>query len=89
VIAAAAVAAVVDPSWWIAAFLIFLLWPMQVLLLAWRKLRSGLSLKFSVASASLTVIGKIPQLFGFYEYHSNRLMGRTSQLIEHKRPTGS
>ena len=43
----------------------------------------------AAASGALLMIGKIPQLMGFTEYHLNRLMGRASQLIEHKGPAGT
>jgi hypothetical protein len=35
------------------------------------------------------MIGKIAQLLGFIEYHRNRILGRTSRLIEHKPPAGT
>jgi hypothetical protein len=32
------------------------------------------------------MLGKIPQLIGFAEFHRNRMLGRASRLIEHKGP---
>jgi hypothetical protein len=72
--------------WWLFAVLILLIWPVHILQIAVRKLRAGLNLKLAAASGALLMIGKIPQLTGFAEYHLNRLMGRASQLIEHKGP---
>jgi glycosyltransferase involved in cell wall biosynthesis len=88
-IGAAIMAIFLAPVWWIVVALVFLLWAMQILQLTLRKLRSGLSSRLSWVSAALTVIGKIPQFLGLYEYHRNRLTGRGSQLIEHKRSEGS
>jgi len=75
--------------WWLVAVLVLLTWQMHILQIALRKLRAGLNLKLAAASGALLMIGKIPQLMGFAEYHLNRLMGRASQLIEHKRPAGT
>jgi hypothetical protein len=61
---------------------------MRILQLALRKLRAGLNVKLAGAAGALTMIGKIPQLMGFAEYHRNRLMGRASRLIEYKGPAG-
>jgi glycosyltransferase involved in cell wall biosynthesis len=75
--------------WWLLAVLVLLTWPVHILQIALRKLRAGLNLKLAAASGALLMIGKIPQLLGFAEYHLNRLMGRASQLIEHKGPAGT
>ena len=74
--------------WWLLAGLVLLPWPMRILQLALRKLRAGLNVKLAGAAGALTMIGKIPQLMGFAEYHRNRLMGRASRLIEYKGPAG-
>jgi len=75
--------------WWLVVGLVLLSWPIRILQLALRKQRAGLSVKLAGVSGALLMIGKVPQLMGFAEYHLNRLMGRASQLIEHKRPAGT
>jgi glycosyltransferase involved in cell wall biosynthesis len=74
--------------WWLIAGLVLLAWSINVRQIALRKLRAGLSVKLATASGGLLMIGKIPQLMGFSEFHLNRLIGRTSRLIEHKGPAG-
>jgi glycosyltransferase involved in cell wall biosynthesis len=74
---------------WLFAGLVFMIWPMRILQLALRKLRAGMDVKLAVASGALLMIGKIPQLMGFADYHRNRISGRASQLIEHKGPAGT
>jgi len=88
-VSAVALALFASLYWWFIAGLVLLAWPMHVLQIALRKLRAGLSGKFAAASGGLLMIGKFPQLLGFIEYHLNRLVGRTSRLIEHKGPAGS
>ena len=83
-IAAASLAILVDPRWWFLAAFVLLPWPMRALQIALRTRRRGLSQKVAAAAGVLLMIGKIPQLMGYAEYHRNRLMGRASQLIEHK-----
>ena len=83
-IAAASLAILVDPRWWFLAAFVLLPWPVRALQIALRTRRRGLSLKVAAAAGVLLMIGKIPQLMGYVEYHRNRLMGRASQLIEHK-----
>ncbi len=75
--------------WWLFAGLVILPWPIRVLQIALRKLRAGLDLKLAGSAGALFMIGKIPQLIGFTEYHRNRLMGRASRLIEYKGPAGT
>ena len=75
-----------SPYWWLLVGPVLLLWAMHVLQIALRKLRTGLNVKLAGASGVLLMIGKIPQLMGFAEFHRNRLMGRASRLIEHKGP---
>jgi glycosyltransferase involved in cell wall biosynthesis len=74
---------------WLFAALVLMIWPMRILQLALRKLRAGMDVKLAGASGALLMIGKIPQLVGFADYHRNRILGRTSQLIEHKGPAGT
>jgi hypothetical protein len=71
---------------WLFAGLVFMIWPLRTLQIALRKLRAGMSVKLAGASGALLMIGKIPQLVGLAEFHQNRMLGRTSQLIEHKDP---
>jgi glycosyltransferase involved in cell wall biosynthesis len=88
-IGAAVLAIFTDVHWWLFAGLVLLSWPIRILQYAQRKLHAGLSVKLAGASGALLMIGMIPQLMGFIEYHRNRLMGRSSQLIEHKARTGT
>jgi GT2 family glycosyltransferase len=71
---------------WLFAGLLLMIWPLRILQIALRKLRAGMSMKLAGASGALLMIGKIPQLIGFAEFHQNRMLGRPSQLIEHKDP---
>ena len=75
--------------WWFIAGLFFFPWPVRILQLALRKVRAGLNVKVAAVSGALLMIGKVPQLLGFAEYHRNRLMGRASHLIEYKGPAGT
>jgi GT2 family glycosyltransferase len=81
-------ATVADARWWLLAGLILLTWPVRILQYARRKYRAGMKPKLAAVSASLLMIGMVSQLMGFVEYHRNRLLGRQSQLIEHKRRAG-
>ena len=76
-----------SPSWWFVVGLALLTWPVRVIRIARRRLARGLTLRVATASAVLLTIGKIPEFIGFVQYHRNRLMGRTSRLIEHKGPS--
>jgi glycosyltransferase involved in cell wall biosynthesis len=71
---------------WLFTGLVLMIWPLRILQIALRKLRAGMSVKLAGASGALLMIGKIPQLIGFAEFHQNRILGRASQLIEHKDP---
>jgi len=70
--------------WWLLAALVLLVWPIRILQYARRKSRAGMNARLACASGALLMIGMISQLMGFLEYHRNRLLGRQSQLIEHK-----
>jgi len=83
------VAIFIDYHAWLLAALILLAWPMRVVRIAKRKVRAGSNAKLAGASGALLMLGKIPQLMGYAEYHWNRLRGRASHLIEHKGPAGS
>ena len=76
------------PRWWLLAVLFLIPWPLRMLQIFVRKLRRGLGMKVAGAAGVLLMLGKVPQLIGLVEYHINRLMGRASQLIEHKGPRG-
>jgi GT2 family glycosyltransferase len=82
-------AALVDARWWLMAGLIVLTWPVRILQYARRKHRAGMRPKLAAVSATLLMVGMVSQLLGFVEYHRNRLLGRQSQLIEHKRRAGA
>ncbi|HZO22146.1 MAG TPA: glycosyltransferase family 2 protein [Steroidobacteraceae bacterium] len=73
-------------SWWALAALVLLVWPARMTQLAIRQWRRGLSIKVACASGVLLMLGKIPQLIGLAGFHRDRLTGRASSLIEHKRP---
>jgi glycosyltransferase involved in cell wall biosynthesis len=89
-LAGAVMLAVFNSSrWWLLAGLVLLCWPIRIFQYALRKLRAGLNVKLAGASGALLMIGMTSQLMGFVEYHRNRLMGRASQLIEHKGRAGT
>lgn len=49
-----------------------------------RRWRNGDSPKIAIAYGLLIFTGKIPELFGAFEYWKNRLLSRKHQLIEYK-----
>lgn len=75
-------ATLVDWRWWALAAIVFLPWPLNMVRLASRQRRRGLSPKVARASAFFLMLGKVPQFLGLISYHSNRLMGRASRLID-------
>ncbi len=77
-------ALVIDSRWWIGVALVFLPWPLNIVRLARRQRRRGLSAKVARASGFFLMLGKLPQLLGLMNYHRNRLGGRASSLIEYK-----
>jgi Glycosyl transferase family group 2 len=79
----------VNSSWWIAAILACIAWPLNMVRLARRQRQRGLSAKVSALSGLLLMIGKLPQLQGLIGYYRDRLFGRASRLIEHKGTTSS
>ncbi len=89
VLAAMALALCRDTHWWFAAIIGFGAWPLNAARLAIRQRSRGLSKKVARASGGLLMIGKFPQLLGVVGFHVNRLMRRTSVLIEYKGPENS
>lgn len=75
-----------SPLWGIASALLFILWPLRMTQLAQRQRRRGLSPRVARASGILLMVGKLPQFLGLIGYHFDRLLGRTSRLIEYKGP---
>jgi GT2 family glycosyltransferase len=78
------VAGIAVPALLLAALALAPLYPIQVARLAARKLASGATLRFAVASAFFLTLGKLPQLAGAIRFHSNRLANRRSRIIEYK-----
>jgi GT2 family glycosyltransferase len=74
---------------WLAATVLGLTWPMNMLRLARRERLRGLSPRVALASGVLLTVGKVPQFLGLLQYHRHRLLDRTSQLIEYKRREGT
>ena len=74
-----------DARWWVAAALLLLMWPARMVQIARREARRGLSARVARASGFLLMLGKVPQFIGLVGYHRDRLLGRASRLIEHKR----
>jgi glycosyltransferase involved in cell wall biosynthesis len=83
---AVALACFAGLHWWIVAGAIFLVWPIRMVQIAKAKLSRGLPLKVCLAAGATIMIGKIPQFLGLLEYHRNRVVGRSSRIIEHKGP---
>jgi glycosyltransferase involved in cell wall biosynthesis len=75
--------------WWLFVGLVFLPWSLHILRISLRKRHAGSSVKLASASGALLTIGKIAQFIGFIGFHRNRILGRASRLIEHKRPPGN
>jgi GT2 family glycosyltransferase len=72
--------------WWIAAAVLFMPWPLRMAQLAKRQRRRGLNIRVARLSGVLLMVGKVPQFIGLVGYHLDRLLGRTSRLIEYKAP---
>jgi GT2 family glycosyltransferase len=49
-----------------------------------RRIKSGDSIRHSIAYALLIFTGKVPEVFGVFEYCKNCLLSRKHQLIEYK-----
>jgi hypothetical protein len=76
----------VNPWWWIAVLLVILPWPVRIMQLAARQGRRGLCTKVARASGIALMVGKLPQFLGLMSFYGNRVLGRTSSLIEYKPP---
>jgi glycosyltransferase involved in cell wall biosynthesis len=74
----------VDTRWWLAALLLLLLWPANMLRLIHKHRLQGLSPRLAGATGILLMVGKLPQFLGLLGYHRDRLLRRASQLIEYK-----
>jgi len=76
-----------SPLWALPATLVPLVWSVRILQIARRRRARGLTWKIALAAGAGAMLGKIPQLLGLFEYHRNRVIGRASQIIEHKNPS--
>jgi len=65
-------------------FALLLIYPMQIIRIAWRKRRSGQSWRFAAAYAGLLVIGKFAEASGVLKCWFERLLDRRHDLIEYK-----
>jgi len=75
-------ALLLDGRWWLLAALLLLPWPVNVMRLARRERRRGLSARLGWAVAGFWMLAKLPQMLGVLDLVRNRLMRRDSQLIE-------
>ena len=83
---AIALALGLDGLFWILAAMVILAWPVNIVRLARRRKRQGLSSKLAWASGTLLMLGKLPQFQGLVGFYCDRLLGRASRLIEYKGP---
>jgi glycosyltransferase involved in cell wall biosynthesis len=74
-----------DPRWGALTLALVLPWPLRMAQLTWRAHRRGLDGRLARASGALLMIGKLPQFLGVLGYYRNRLLRRTSHLIEYKK----
>ncbi len=70
----------------VAAALVFLIWPLQMLRIAVRTRRRGRSVGFSLAYGFFVMLAKWAQLRGQFRYIMDRGHGQHARLIEHKAP---
>jgi len=82
----AALAVLHTPFWWLALFVLALVWFLKMVQLFFRKRQRGLGLKVATASGALLMIGKLPEMIGLAYFHVTRLRGRKSSIIEYKKP---
>lgn len=82
ILCALAVGLLINPLGLIAAALLLLVYPLQILRIAVRK--RALGWRFALVSAALLVIGKFAELRGVLLYHMRRLSGRSARIIEYK-----
>ncbi|MDQ2066231.1 glycosyltransferase [Xinfangfangia sp. CPCC 101601] len=64
-----------------AGLLVLLLWPLQMLRLAWRWRDEG---RCGAEAALFTVLAKFPEAWGVLRFHWDRWRGRKARLIEYK-----
>jgi GT2 family glycosyltransferase len=88
-VATMTLALTVDSRFWFAVALFLLPWPLNMLRLARRQRLRGLPARIARIAGALLLIGKLPQFLGLLEYYRNRLLGRTSHLIEYKQEEGT
>lgn len=65
-------------------YLLIALYPVQVARIAWKKWRSGASLRFALAYGWWIFLGKFAQFGGVVRYHVKRWRGGPLRLIEYK-----
>ena len=87
VLASLCMALTVSPTWALMAALLGLLVPVRMLQLGGHERRRGLSQRLARASGCLLIVAKPAQFLGLATYYRNRLLGRSSRLIEYKGPT--
>jgi len=85
-LAATLVAGIAYPPALVASAALVLVWVAQLLRLAVRQRRSGLSPRMARASAFFLMVGKFPEFAGVARFTSNRLLRRSTRLIEYKGP---
>jgi hypothetical protein len=79
-----ALLALVHSAFGWAAFLLLLLYPLQVARIGWRKWQAGASFCFALASAFFLMLGKLPQLSGVLRYRRSRGTAVAPTIIEYK-----
>lgn len=84
IVAAVALALAWTPWWLVAVAAAVALYPYKMARIAATKRRSGLAPATARSIGVLMMLGKFPELAGFLAYHRNRLLGRTSHIIEYK-----
>lgn len=77
-------AVTLDARWWLAALVLLLAWPGNMLRLIRGERRRGSSARLARATGVLLMVGKLPQFLGLLGYYRDRLLKRASQLIEYK-----
>jgi GT2 family glycosyltransferase len=79
----------VDRRWWSAVLLLLLFWPANMLRLIYRQRSAGSSPRLARATGILLMVGKLPQFLGLLGYYRDRLLRRSSHLIEYKENGGT
>jgi GT2 family glycosyltransferase len=80
---------IMAPFTWGLSFLLLLVYPLQVLRIARRRRREGLSPAIARLDAIYCTLSKFPQVQGQLRFWFNRLRGRTGQIIEYKGPAAT